>query len=208
MIASSTPFIPGETPENCVAYHSVYLAYTHDIFGHSILGRPTTRQLNSIHDSKHFRTFYERLVSYLNITPSPRILPKRKALQSDVEMPNQVSISSDPLPRDKHKQKKDKETKGKIKVVQPIKKSTEQVTQEAELRRIADRERDQKKKGKYVTTTAEGDVLINLGKKHVEDAVCLHSELVAVMKPHQIEGVQFIWKQVLHREIVTYPRLS
>jgi hypothetical protein len=194
---SSKSFIPGESIKNCAAYRSVYLSYTHDLCGSPCLGTPSAGLFDKIQSSECFQKFYDRLIMYLGITPART--ESRPGIQDDDLESSQVSVirlSPGPLP-EKKKSMKEKDKK-KFKPVKPITKSREQVTQEAELKRLAEREREQKKKGKYITTTEEGDVLVNLGKKLTDQAVCLHPELAKEMKPHQIEGVQFIWRQV-HR---------
>ena len=166
----SKSFIPGESIENCAAYHAVYLEYTHDICGSPCLATPSLDLLDKIHSSECFRKFYDRLIAFLGITASPPTQSRPGIQDDDVEL-SQVSVippSPTPLP-EKNKGKKEKDKK-KAKAAKPITKSAEQVVQEAELRRLAEREREQKKKGKYITTTKEGDVLVNLGKKVADQA--------------------------------------
>lgn len=188
----TTQFLPGETIENCKAYHRLYLAYA-DFLVPELKGRNLTPSIDQICNSERFQKFYDGLITHLHIA-SPATSLKRNLDKDIVDTPTPASVNrSSPLVRP---DKRRKDTKSNIKPAKPIIKSAEQKAQEAELRKIADRERNQKKKGKYFTTTEEGGVLVNLGKKHSEQAVCLHPELAAVMKTHQVEGLQFIWKQV------------
>jgi hypothetical protein len=161
-----------------------------------------------MHNSDNFQKFYDRLIEYLGIRPPPPTPARKKITRDDAAMASsQVSVeqelpeSPSRSPKAEKRAKKDKKGKGKAKIVKPIIRSSEQKLQEQELRRIADRERAQKKKGNFVTTTAEGDILVNPGKKVAELAVLLHPQFANVMKPHQIEGVQFMWKQVHRRTI-------
>ena len=41
------------------------------------------------------------------------------------------------------------------------------------------------------------DVVVNLARREHEAPVCLPRELASKMKPHQIEGVRFIWKHIM-----------
>ena len=206
-IDPSAPFLLGETAENCDAYWKVYLAYTYDLFGAPLYGKPTDVKLDRIHNSESFQKFYDRLVEYLGIRPPPTTPAKTKITQDDVELPSsQLSVVQEsPDDPPSKRAKKDKKRKSKTKVVKPITKSKEQQLQEQELRKIADRERAQKKKGNFVTTTAEGDILVNPGKKVAEQPVLLHPQFANVMKPHQVEGLQFMWRQVTSP--IYYPKL-
>ena len=199
-INPSTSFLSGETVANCEAYWKVYLAYTHDLFASPLYGTPSSYKLHQMHSSDHFQKFYVRLVEYLGVRPPPPTPARARITRNDVEMgSSQVSVGQESpsrSPKAKKRAKKDKKGKGEVKTVKPITISTEQRLQEQELRRIADRERAQKKKGNFLTTTAEGDILVNPGKKVAEIAVLLHPRFANVMKPHQIEGLQFMWKQV------------
>jgi len=186
-------FLIGETMENCAAYWKIYLAYTEDLFG-----KPRTKKLvqwciERIQHPQRFAKFYDRLCLYLNT----QLHEPRKSTQNSVPESSQISESQfSPARHKDKKQRRKKDKPAKNKILKPVIKSTEQKLQEAELKRIADRERDQQKKGKFTTTTADGGVIINARKKHSEYTVSLHPELAKVMKAHQIEGVQFMWLQV------------
>ena len=197
-------FLPGETAENCDAYWKIYLAYTHDLFGATLSERLSNSKLHRIRSKENFEKFYDRLVGYVGVQPPPLNSTKDKLRRDDGGTASgQLSApqeSRSRLPKADKRPKKDKDgkSKAKTKAVKPITKSSEQRLQEQELKKLADRERNQRKKGNFITTTAEGDILVNPGKKISELAVVLHPRFANVMKPHQIEGVQFMWKQVCH----------
>jgi UBA-like domain len=181
-------FLPGETLENCQAYWIIHEAYVQDLFDH----RPTQlseQQIELIANKMKFEQFHDRLKNFLNVQRRPQT-PK-KLNRDDVPSSPPFEMQDSP-----EVQAKRKVVKKKVKKVKQVTKSSEQKTQEAELKKIANRERDQRKRGLFVTTAEDGRILINIGKKVSEEAVCLHPELAAVMKQHQIEGLQFLWRQV------------
>ena len=207
-IEPTTAFLEGESVESCAAYWSCYQAYVFDLFG-SVTDTLDSAMTERLRKPSEFQRFYDRLSAYLGIEPPAPSSSKRasqlppssnharpESLEPiDVEPSSQVSAALSPDPATK-KEKGKGIRKSKSKPARPITKSTEEVAQDKELKRIADRERDQRKKGTYMTTTAEGAILINPGKKASDDAVTFHPRLAEVMKPHQIEGAQFIWKHV------------
>jgi len=208
-IDPATAFSDGISVENCAAYWSIYRAYVFDLFG-SIIDKLDSAMMEQVRNSGEFQKFYDRLSAYLGIElsapssskhtsqlpPSSHHMPPESPELIDVEPSGNVStaLSTDPAMKKKEKGKGIR--KSKSKPVKPISKSIEEIAQDKELKRIADREREQRKKGTYMTTTAEGAILINPGKKFSDDAVTFHPRLAGVMKPHQIEGAQFIWKHV------------
>ena len=207
-IDPATAFLDGISVESCAAYWRIYQAYVFDLFG-SIVDKLDSVMMKQVRNASEFQRFYDRLSAYLGIEPSApssskhtsQLLPSSRHLRlespelMDVEPSSKVWTASSADPALK-KEKGKGMRKSKSKPVKPISKSIEEMAQDKELKRIADRERDQRKKGTYMTTTAEGAILINPGKKISDDAVTFHPRLAAVMKPHQIEGAQFIWKHV------------
>jgi len=185
-------FLTGEILGNCRGYWKIYLAYTHYLFKKPGFEKLTDSMYQSICVYKNFSTFYHQLLAYLELEPPPLTPSKKKHA---VDLPSSPLSVSQEFPE--HFLDKTKHNKKKQKKVTKVIKSSEQVSQEAELRKFADRERAQRKRGLFATTTEDGAILVNLGKKVSEEAVCLHPELAAAMKPHQIEGLQFMWKQVL-----------
>jgi hypothetical protein len=196
-------FLVGETLENCAAYWKIYLAYMQDLFGEPRARKLADWSLDRFRHPQRFNKFYDRLCSYLTVRYQKR---GNSSTEDQIPQSSQLTdLQSSPIKsKEEKKPKKHKKDKpAKAKAIKPITKSAEQKSQEAELKRIADRERVQQKKGQFVTTTATGEIIINQGKKVKEYAVCLHPDLAKVMKPHQIEGVRFMWLQVCpSRELV------
>jgi hypothetical protein len=193
-------FIAGETPQNCDAYLQIYSLYVRDNFVNPSLNA-SPRKMDGIRDSQLFEKFYKRLVSYLNIEPAP--VPVEGKGKNKFEPPSSPSSQLENTPSKslpggkKPKKEKKKAKQSRITIVKPLKKSAEQIAQEASLRRLADREREQKKKGDVVTVAPDGSVLVNPFHKKTEDSVWLHPEIAAALKPHQVDGLQFMWRQVL-----------
>jgi len=188
----ATQFLIGETLTNCHAYWELYLSYTCYLFKTPAAKRLSKWMYEWICNKRNFPSFYKQLLDSLKIEPPPPTPSKKKQVDLLIaSSPPSIIQDSPHRSPTKENQKKKKQKK-----VKPITKSAEQLSQEAELRKFADRERKQRKKGTFVTTTEDGAVLINVGKKVSEQAVCLHPQLADEMKPHQIEGLQFLWKQV------------
>jgi hypothetical protein len=187
-----TQFINCESLENCAAYWKVYLGYTQHLFGRATT-RLSTSNLDTINNLNNFKIFHERLSQYLDVEPPQPAPAKRKILIRDGSADS--GPESSPVRLSGGKKLKKSKLK-KTKSIKPITKSAEQKSQEAELKRIADRERNLKKEGKYKSTTHDGSILVNPGKEEGDMDVCLHPELAAALKGHQVEGVRFMWKQV------------
>lgn len=187
-------FLTGETRENCDAYWRIYLAYTHYLFGQPAPRKLTGGLLEKIGEKDMFTGFYKDLLNYLDIRTPPTPSPSKRKAAIDLNPPSSPPSTIHESPENSQARKKIK--KKKEKKIKPVMKSAEQRAQEAELKKLADRERNQKKRGTFVTTTEDGSIVINLAKKASEQSVCLHPELAAIMKPHQIEGLRFMWKQV------------
>jgi hypothetical protein len=196
----ATQFIECETLENCAAYWKAYLAYTEYIQYLFVRAtkRPTARNLERIHNAENFKKFHDQLLTYLNVK-APQPASKRDILVRGHSPESELEST---LPQQSGKKQK-KGKKQKIKPVKPIKfKPAEQRFQELELKRIADREKDQKRRGNYTTTAADGSILVNHLKEESDVAVCLHPKLAATMKEHQIEGLRFMWTQVASFNLV------
>jgi hypothetical protein len=192
----TSQFITCETLENCAAYWKIYLAYTQHLFGRATK-RLSTNNLESINNTGNFKIFHNKLILYLDVD-APQPTPSKR--KSQREGSAESEIDSSPLKptegKEKKRSKSDKLKKKKFKMVKPIIKSAEQISQEAELQRIADRERDQKRKGINMSIAHDGSIVVNPAKNDTDAEVCLHPELAKKMKEHQIEGLRFIWKQV------------
>jgi hypothetical protein len=193
-------FLLGESAEDCATYWSVYRAYLCDMFGY-VVDSLDPAMTERFRKQDEFEKFYARFFAYLGIEPPAPSSSKRPSQLAPTspraadDLPSsQVSTALSISPKKKSKGKGI--DIGKPRPAKPITKSLEEMSQDKELKRIADRESRQRKRGIYMTTTAEGDILINPGKKVTDDAVTFHPRFVAVMKPHQIEGAQYIWKHV------------
>jgi hypothetical protein len=153
--------------------------------------------MDLIDDPELFRKFHGRLVSYLDIKDQSDPVESQVTNGSIPPSSPQSQLepgTKKPLPKKKHP-KKPKQTK--IRIVKAVTKSAEQISQEAEMRRLADRERVQRKRGDIVTTAPDGRILVNKVHKLNEDSVWLHPKLAASMKPHQMQGLEFMWRQVI-----------
>jgi UBA-like domain len=198
-----TAFLEAVTAEDCGRYWSLYRTYLFDMFG-KVVDTLEPEMHEQLCKPTEFQNFYDRLSRFLNVDP-PGPSSSKQPLSSqlapppddllDIEPSSQISALSSPE-KSKKRDKGKSKSKSK-KPAKPITKSIEEMNQDRELKRIADREKQQKKKGIYMTKTAEGAILINPGKKVFDDAVTFHPRLAAVMKPHQIEGAQFLWRHVL-----------
>jgi hypothetical protein len=185
--------LAGETKETCQVYWKIYLAYTIYVLGRPMFWRLNETQLMWLHSRGNFDTFYEYLRQYSNVTPTPTLMPTEVVQSSPDVVDADQSVPEKPK---RGRPTKAKKKASKSKVRKEPKKSEALLNQESELRKIERRQEDQRKKGKLVSTTADGEVIINVGKKLAEEDVCLQPELAKKMKPHQIEGIQFIWRQV------------
>ena len=204
-IDPTTAFLEGVTVEDCERYWSLYRAYLFDLFG-KVVDTLETEMGEQLRKPAEFQKFYHGLSTLLNVEPPAPSSSKRRLSSQEVPPDDlhEVEPSSQPPVSDPASPEMSKKTdkgkgvhKSKSNIsAKPITKSLEEISQDKEMKRIADREKLQKKKGTYITKTAEGAILINPGKKASDDAVTFHPRLAKVMKPHQIEGAQFIWKHV------------
>lgn len=79
----------------------------------------------------------------------------------------------------------------------PVEKSTKQAQERQKRQDKAIAQRIQKQQRAGQTFEMEGSIMINPGHKLGEDDVWIIPSLSKALKPHQIEGVKFLWKNII-----------
>lgn len=65
------------------------------------------------------------------------------------------------------------------------------------MRNMARRAKEEKTRNKLAGVENAGMVRINIGKYVRDNDIFFHPSLAEVLKPHQVEGIRFMWQQLV-----------